>query len=174
MSPQQIGHLMSDAEHSLQVTRCPHGMKTMSISLSIHILHSFSLWSFCSFSSGSSSGRKELQTHRFIKTLLICSCCDSGTTFLVGSPCGEPLKQSSTRAQEPGPAWLSLFRISFFVLDSRASKNEWLFVCPYHFSLPKIHSDPNSENKQKHLWPGYKRRSPLCWIATTIHSSPIH
>lgn len=115
MSPQQIGHLMSDTEHSLQVARCPHGMKTVSISLSIHILHSFSLWSFCSFSSGSSSGRKELQTHRFINTLLIRSCCDSGTTFLVGSPCGEPLKQSSTRAQEPGPAWLSLFRITVFL-----------------------------------------------------------
>lgn len=55
MGPQQIGHLVSDAEHCLQVTRWAQGRKTIQISLSIHILHCFSLCSFRSFSSGSSS-----------------------------------------------------------------------------------------------------------------------
>lgn len=57
MAPQQMGHLVSATEHSLQDTRWPHGMKTIETSLSIHILHSFSCCSFRSFSSGSSSGR---------------------------------------------------------------------------------------------------------------------
>lgn len=60
MAPQQIGHVMSDTEHSLQLTRWPHGINTIQISLSIHILHCFSLCSLCSFFSGSSSeGEKE-------------------------------------------------------------------------------------------------------------------
>lgn len=119
MSPQQIGHLMSDTEHSLQVTRCPHGTKTMSISLSKHILHSFSLWSFCSFSSGSSSEREELQTHRIIKALLIHSCCDSGTTgtflhYTSRFTVWRAIKTVPYKDQEPGQSLFST------MLDPRA------------------------------------------------------
>lgn len=127
---------------------------------------------------------KKRITNRIIKALLIHSCCDSGTTFLHYTS-GSTVERAIKTVLYKGPgAWsclaelvqnpcFPLCRILEPVLW-RSSKNEWLFVRPYHFSLPKIHSDPNSENKQKRLWPGYKRRSPLRWIATTIHSSPIH
>lgn len=159
MSPQQIGHLVSGTEHSLHVTRCPHGMKTMSISLSIHILQSFSLWSFCSFSSGSSSERKELQTYRITKTLLIGA---ARTTFPHYTSRFTMWRAIKTVLYEGPGAWCCLAELvqnhCFSPLGWirelvlwHSSKNKSLFVCPYHLSPPKIHSDPNSGNKQKHL-----------------------
>lgn len=50
-----MGHLLKDLEQLLQVTRCPQGMKTTEMSLSMHTLHCFSLCSFRNFSRGSSS-----------------------------------------------------------------------------------------------------------------------
>lgn len=55
MSAQQRGHLWRELEHFLQVTKCPQGMKTIAMSLSMHTLQSFSRCSFSSFFKGSSA-----------------------------------------------------------------------------------------------------------------------
>lgn len=57
MTAQQMGHLWRDSEHTSQVTRCPQGMKTIPMSLSMHTLQSFSRCSFSSFFKGSSAKR---------------------------------------------------------------------------------------------------------------------
>lgn len=54
--PLQIGHFLNDGAHSLHTTRCPHGMKTMFTSLSIHTLQ---VRSSCRRRSCSSMGRSE-------------------------------------------------------------------------------------------------------------------
>lgn len=54
--PLQIGHFRSDGAHSLHTTRCPHGMKTMLTSLSIHTLQ---VRSSCRRRSCSSMGRSD-------------------------------------------------------------------------------------------------------------------
>lgn len=54
--PLQMGHFLNDGAHSLHTTRCPHGMKTMFTSLSIHTLQ---VRSSCRRRSCSSMGRSE-------------------------------------------------------------------------------------------------------------------
>lgn len=57
--PLQIGHFRSDGAHSLHTTRCPHGIKTMLTSLSIHTLQVRSSWRRRSCSSMGRSAKKK-------------------------------------------------------------------------------------------------------------------
>lgn len=175
MPPQQIGHLLSDCEHSLQATRCPQGMKTMPISLSKHILHSFSLCSFCSFSSGSSSGRydKKKKTQNIKKTHfpglvaamnlgLLISWTPAGslsliktvfysclTDFLWNHCFSKMLDFKNYPYCFHGHAGLRHFCAHRKIVWL----NQCICGCVYHFLLPKIHSDdPNSENKHSPIF----------------------
>lgn len=69
MSAQQIGHLWRDSEHFLQVTKCPQGMKTIAMSLSMHTLQSFSRCSFSSFFRGSSAESHEKKVTPWLAVL---------------------------------------------------------------------------------------------------------
>lgn len=73
--PLQIGHFRSDGAHSLQTTRCPHGMKTMLTSLSMHTLQVRSSWRRRSCSSmGRSAKKKTFMIPYKIQHVALHSC----------------------------------------------------------------------------------------------------
>lgn len=73
--PLQIGHFLNDGAHSLHTTRCPHGMKTMLTSLSIHTLQ---VRSSCRRRSCSSMGRSENGTVQNYLSIIILDFCGNG------------------------------------------------------------------------------------------------
>lgn len=72
--PLQIGHFRSDGAHSLHTTRCPHGMKTMLTSLSIHTLQVRSSCRRRSCSSMGRSAKKQMFSYFKIQRAGLHSC----------------------------------------------------------------------------------------------------